>query len=117
MFLAVATYPVAAATVTLSCKWDTAPGAIALRVDYATGLVEEVGGERANGKVSENAIVWSGTRTYVTTAMDNVTRREETVLFDGRINRLTGTGYIQVGHRGYAVPMPVTCASATAPKF
>src|SRR4051812_22182843 len=82
--------PAAAETVTLSCKWEQSPGVVAgaktLRIDYATGLVEEVGGERAKGEVSANAIVWSGTRSFVATAVDNVPKSELTAVFKGRID-------------------------------
>lgn len=109
--------PAAAETVTMSCKYEQSPGTTTLRVDYATGLVEEVGGERASGQVSADAIVWSGMRSIVETAVDNVTKRYMTTIFRGRIDRLSGTGWIETGYSGTTTTRPVTCSRVTAPKF
>jgi hypothetical protein len=69
--LVVLASPARAESVTLSCRVDTASEAITLRIDYATGLVEQIGPSgqaftnrtAPNARISANAIVWSATST------------------------------------------------------
>ena len=108
--------PAFAQAVTLSCA-TSASGAITLRIDYATGIVQMVGGERANGTVSADSISWSARRTFIATAADNVTKREVTSVFNGRLDRLSGTGWVETGFWPSTTNLPVTCGKVTAPKF
>lgn len=108
--------PARAEPVTLSCRSDAGPGTWTLRINYATGLVEQLspsGNAYTNGvataTISPNAIVWS------IEYLDDGTTPPTTAHWEGHIDRLSGTGSIQfyrVDFYHYD-PVSVTCRQAT----
>lgn len=120
--LIVSALPARAEPVTLSCRADETnlngvrqPGGagstLTLRINYATGLVEELApsgkaytNRVATATISPNAIVW---------LLD-----EYTAPFKGKIDRLSGTGWIEYyGSSVDVFQVSFTCRQATKPKF
>lgn len=98
-------------SVVLSCQPDDkAWTAFTYRVNYATGLVEEISSDGSvymtfTADVSANAIVWS---------KEWISKHGENMLRAGNINRLSGVGQITVtGLNGDRVGLAVTCRRAT----
>jgi hypothetical protein len=110
----------AAGPVTLSCQPnetklngvrqpDDTGSTLTLRINYATGLVEQLApsgkayvGGVATADISPNAITWS----------------EYNAPFRGKIDRLSGTGWIE--HNSSPVDryyVSFTCREVTKPKF
>jgi hypothetical protein len=114
--------PTRAEPVTLICRADTGSQSMTLRINYATGLVEQLGpsgkafsNRIATATVSPNAISWrskqrdySSSKTLSESDWDGRTRD-----WNGQINRLDGTGQINSGLFTDAV----TCREVTKPKF
>ena len=99
----------AAEPVTLSCRGDAGSETYTLRINYATGLVEQIApngtaytNRVATADISPNAIVWYPNPT--------------TVNWSGQIDRLSGTGSIQ-WTGGMQHNINITCREATKPKF
>jgi hypothetical protein len=120
--LALLVSPAVAETVTLSCRSDAAPATWTFRIDYATGLIEELGASgaairSAKASVNANTIAWSvdNAGSYITG--DNVTHAVNQH-WEGRIDRLSGAGYTQAydsdnQYTGAAIAMPFNCRHAT----
>lgn len=96
--LIVPTSPVRADPVTLSCRIDgadTSSEALTLRINYATGLVEQLGPSgnpytnriAPNASISDNAIVWSAE------LLDTGLETPVPMVWKGTIDRLSGTGW------------------------
>lgn len=87
--------PVHAEPVTLSCRTDTGSETLTLRINYATGLVEQLGPSgdpytnriAPNASISDNAIVWSAE------LMDTGLQTPVPMVWKGTIDRLSGTGW------------------------
>ncbi len=97
--LALVAGPARAESVVLSCTTDAGPATWTLRIDYATGLVEELGSSgaairSATASISDNAIVWSSDAPTTYLTGDGVTH-EATAHWEGHLDRLSGTGWIQ----------------------
>lgn len=117
--------PARAEPVTLSCRTDAGPATWTLRINYETGLVEELGpsGEAysnriATANISPNAIVWSIDQPSSILTGDGVTH-QTTEHWEGKIDRLSGTGWIQwrQGTGPMEEDLTFTCRQATKPKF
>lgn len=113
--------PVRAEPVTLSCRTDTGPATWTLRINYETGLVEELGpsGEAysnriATANISPNAIVWSIDQPSSYRSGDDVVH-QTTEHWEGHIDRLSGTGWIQAYYESlyHHGPVSLTCREAT----
>jgi hypothetical protein len=110
----------AAEPITLSCRSDTGSETQTLRINYSTGLVEQLAPSgkpytnriAPNARVSANAIVWS------VKLMDTGLKHPVPMIWEGTIDRLSGTGWTQFsrepGWQPYRVS--VTCRKAT-PQF
>lgn len=112
----------AAGPVTLTCQTtDAGSGAqgysITLRINYATRLVEQLGPSgkpytnriAPNARISKNAIIWS------VKLMDTGLKTPVPMLWEGTIDRLSGTGWTQFSrspgwHRSVS---NITCRPAT----
>jgi hypothetical protein len=108
--------PTRAEPVTLSCRDDAKSHTITLRVNYTTGLVEQLApsgnaytNRVATATISPNAIIWLN---------------QTTEHWEGRIDRLSGTGWSQWarlssggGHGPVEEDLTFTCRQATKPKF
>ena len=106
----------AAEPVTLSCRNDAGSETWTLRINYATGLVEQLApsgnaypNRVATATISPNAIIWLN---------------QTTEHWKGRIDRLSGTGWSQWarlssggGHGPLEEDLTFTCREATKPKF
>ena len=97
----IAVRPAMATPVALVCAYEDGRFPVTLRIDYATGVVEQLRdtGEpqyRATGaQVTASAIVWNYTEPQIGNYADG--RRYNTVFhFWGRIDRSTGAGEIQI---------------------
>ena len=95
VFLALAAVP--ASAVTLSCAASTGATAT-LRIDYASGLIEELGSNgaafrSATAQISPTTIVWSTDYPGGYTTGDGV-RHDSSVHWEGRLDRNAGTGFV-----------------------
>jgi hypothetical protein len=111
----------AAGPVTLTCRTDPGPGtqgySMTLRINYATGLVEELAPSgkpytnriAPNARISKNAIVWS------VKLMDTGLKTPVPMIWEGNIDRLSGTGWTQFSRSPYWHPsvLKITCRQAT----
>lgn len=103
----------------LSCRYDNSDASFTLRVNYATGLLEQLapsGNAYSNrvvtATISANAIVWSKE------FLDDGTNPPSMYHWEGNIDRLSGTGSIvayRPDYNPYAA-YPVTCRRG-APQF
>ncbi len=120
--LIVQSLPAQAAPVTLSCRYGEGSDTITLRIDYATGLVEQLGPSgkpytnriAPNARISDNAIVWS------VQLMDTGLETPEPMIWGGTIDRLSGTGWEEWSREPQLWNVKrtnLTCREATKPKF
>ncbi len=113
--------PTRAEPVTLSCRADAGSETLTLRINYATGLVEQLApsgkaytNRVATAAISQNAIVWSIDQPSSYLTGDGVTH-QTTEHWEGRIDRLSGTGWTQSHQEGLYrnLPVDITCRQAT----
>jgi hypothetical protein len=107
----------AAGPVTLSCRTDPGSETLTLRVNYSTGLVEQLApsGEpytnriAPNARISANAIVWS------VKLMDTGLQTPVPMIWEGNIDRLSGTGWTLFSRSPGWHPsrLNITCRQAT----
>jgi len=107
----------AAESVTLTCRDDAGQDTLTLRINYATGLVEQLGPSgkpytnriAPNARISANAIVWSAK------LMDTGLKDPVPMIWEGTIDRLSGTGWTQVSREPRWQPyrLNVICRQAT----
>jgi hypothetical protein len=119
--LIVLTAPARAESVTLSCRNGDGPETITLRINYATRLVEQIGPSgqaytnrtAPDARISDNAIVWS------VTLMDTGLANPVPMIWEGTIDRLSGTGWTRWSREPYMnhYRENLTCGVATKPKF
>lgn len=123
--LIVTASPARAEPVILSCQVDSPSMTLTLRINYATGLIEQLtsSGEAwtnrvATATISPNAIVWSIDQPSSILTGDGVTH-QTTEHWEGKIDRLSGTGWIQSrqGTGPMEEDLTFTCRQATKPKF
>lgn len=123
--LIVTASPARAEPVTLSYRDDRGSGTWTLRINYATGLVEQLApsgkafsNRIATATISPNAISWSSKqRDYSSSkTMSESDWDGRTGDWNGQIDRLSGTGQI-VETDGLRSYIAVTCREATKPKF
>jgi|GEM_PF-3010380 len=94
VFVASASSTLAAGPVTLTCRTEPGTETQTLRIDYATGMVEQLSPSgkpytnriAPNARISENAIVWS------VELMDTGLQTPRPMKWEGTIDRLSGTG-------------------------
>jgi hypothetical protein len=113
--------PVLAQTVTLSCQVDGGSYTHTYRINYGTGLVEELGPSgqawtnrtAPNAKISANAIVWAAD------LMDTGLQTPVPMHWEGTIDRLSGTGWTWWSRQGLVMGPTenFTCSAATKPQF
>lgn len=112
--------PVRAEPVTLSCRAD-AGSTYTLRINYSTGLIEELApsgnaytNRVATATISPNAIIWSIDQPSSYLSGDDV-RHQTTEHWEGRIDRLSGTGWVRSYYESlyHHLPVDVTCRQAT----
>jgi len=113
--------PARAEPVTLSCRTDAGPATWTFRINYATGLVEELApsgkaysNRVARATISPNAIVWSINQPSSYLTGDNV-RHQTTEHWEGHIDRLSGTGWIRSYYESlyHNEAVNITCRQAT----
>ena len=114
--------PARAEPVTLSCRFEEGQETLTLRINYATGLVEELEPTgkawtnriAPNASISPNTIAWSIDQPTSYLTGDDV-RHQTTEHWAGHIDRLSGTGWIQSYRETRYPPNPVniTCRQAT----
>ena len=97
VFLALAAAP--ASAVTLSCTTSTGSAAATLRVDYGSGLIEELCSNgaafrSATAQISATTIMWSTDYPGSYGSADGVTH-DSSVHWEGRLDRNAGTGYLR----------------------
>ncbi|MDI1301930.1 MAG: hypothetical protein PSX71_08500 [bacterium] len=107
--------------VTLSCRPDTGSDTITLRIDYSSGLVEQLAPSgnaytnriAPNASISTNAIVWSAK------LMDTGLQTPVPMQWEGTIDRLSGTGWTSWSRSPDWTPYreTFTCREATKPRF
>ena len=107
----------AADPVTLSCRPDPGTATLTLRINYDTGLVEQIGPSgkpytnriAPGARITTNAIVWS------VKMMDTGLAKPVPMLWEGNIDRLSGTGWVQFSRAPDWHPYRenVTCRQAT----
>lgn len=107
----------AAEPVTLTCRTDAGSETQTLRINYATGLVEQLAPSgkpytnriAPNARISENAIVWS------VKLMDTGLQTPVPMIWEGTIDRLSGTGWTQFSREPDWHPsrVSITCRQAT----
>lgn len=93
-FIASTSPALAAGPVTLTCMTNPGGESQTLRVDYATGLVEQLSPSgkpytnriAPNARISDNAIVWS------VKLMDTGLQTPLPMIWEGTIDRLSGNG-------------------------
>lgn len=111
--------------VTLSCRADTGSATLTFRINYATGLVEQLApsgnaytGRVATATISPNAIIWSINQPSSYLTGDGITH-QTTEHWAGRIDRLAGTGWSQWrrGTGPMEEDLTFTCRQVTKPKF
>jgi len=121
LWLAVAAVPARAESVTLSCRAaDDGPATWTLRIDYGKSPVEELGPSgntytnrsAPSARISDNAIVWS------VTFLDDTITPPSTAIWEGNVDRLSGTGSMSLHRARYSVPgqdhaTRVTCRQVT----
>jgi hypothetical protein len=116
--LFVSTSPtLAAGPVTLTCRDDAGGETQTLRINYATGLVEQLAPSgkpytnriAPNARISANAIVWS------VKLMDTGLQTPVPMIWEGTIDRLSGTGWTSWSREPWTFPQRVgiTCRQAT----
>jgi hypothetical protein len=112
--------PAHADSVTLSCRPDGGSESLTLRINYATGLVEQLGPSgnaytnriAPNARITDNAIVWSAD------LMDTGLQTPVPMRWEGAIDRLSGTGWAQWFREGnFMNRESFTCREATKSKF
>jgi hypothetical protein len=110
-----------AAPVTLSCRSETNSQTWTFRIDYATGLVEQLNSNGdayknrvATATISPNAIVWSIDQPYSYRTGDGVTH-QTTEHWAGHIDRLSATGWVRSYDDDHYrnLPVDITCRQAT----
>ncbi len=103
-------------SVTLSCRTDAGSESLTLRINYATGLVEELGASgnaytnriAPNASITNNAIVWSAN------LMDTGLQTPVPMVWEGTIDRLSGTGWASWSREGRHMGREsFTCREAT----
>lgn len=112
--------PAHAEPVTLSCRIDgadTGSETLTLRIDYATGLVEQLGPSgnpytnriAPNASISDNAIVWSAE------LLDTGLETPVPMVWKGTIDRLSGVGWEEFSREPDWTPYRTsyTCREAT----
>ncbi|MCE9651430.1 MAG: hypothetical protein K8R18_17560 [Parvibaculum sp.] len=112
-----------AKTVTLSCQGDDSV-AYNLRINYDSGLVEQLGDNgsaytgTATANISDTTIVWSTDYPSSYLTGDEV-RHDTTAHWEGRIDRLSGTGWFQryLEDLYHNNPVSISCHEASEPKF
>lgn len=118
--LIVSASPARAEPVTLSCR-DAGPGTWTFRINYATGRIEELAASGkayddrvATATISPNAIRWSIDQPSSYLTGDNV-RHQSIEHWEGHIDRLSGTGWVQSYYQNFShsVPVSITCRQAT----
>ena len=122
--LIVTASPARAEPVTLSCRADTGSETWTLRINYATGLVEELApsgkaytNRVATATISPNAIIWSIDQPKTITTHAGTTH-QTTEHWEGRIDRLSGTGWMENSHSPVdSIRVSFTCRQVTKPKF
>ncbi|MDI1301933.1 MAG: hypothetical protein PSX71_08515 [bacterium] len=112
--------PAHAEPVTLSCRSDKDTATFTFRINYTSGVVEQLApsgdaytNRIATATISPNAIIWSITQPSSYLTGDGVTH-QTTELWEGHIDRLAATGWTQ--HRQGDFPTNVesfTCRQAT----
>lgn len=114
--------PVRAAPVTLSCRVGEGSDTVTLRINYETGLVEQLGPSGApytnriapNARISDNAIVWS------VQLLDTGLQTPVPMIWGGTIDRLSGTGWEEWSREPDLWNVQrtnLTCREVTKPKF
>lgn len=121
--LVVPASPVRADPVTLSCRSDVAGSeTLTFRINYATMLVEQLAPSgkpytnriAPNARISANAIVWSAK------LMDTGLQTPVPMVWEGNIDRLSGTGWAQWAREldgWHPHRETFSCREATKPKF
>jgi hypothetical protein len=113
--------PARAEPVTLTCRSDAGPATWTFRIDYATGMIEELApsgkayaNRVAKATVSPNAIIWSIDQPSSYLTGDNV-RHQTTEHWEGHINRLSATGWVRSYHESlyHSDAVNITCRQAT----
>jgi hypothetical protein len=99
---------------------DAGSETLTLRINYATKLVEQLGPSgnaytnriAPNTRITDNAIVWSAN------LMDTGLQRPVPMVWEGTIDRLSGTGWTQWFREGMHMSREsFTCREMTKPKF
>jgi len=118
--LIVTASPARAEPVTLSCRTDASPATWTFRINYATGLVEQLApsgnaytNRIATATISPNTIAWSIDQPSSYRTGDDVIH-QTTEHWEGHIDRLSATGWMQ-SHQGDfpANIVDFTCRQAT----
>ncbi len=118
--LIVTASPARAELVTLSCRTDVGSETFTFRINYATGLVEQLGpsgnaytNRLATATISPNAIIWSIDQPSSYLTGDGVTH-QTTEHWEGHIDRLAATGWVE-SHKGDfpTHPIDIICRQAT----
>lgn len=118
--LIVTTSPASAEPVTLSCRTDAGPATWTFRINYATGLVEQLApsgnaytNRVATATISPNTIVWSIDQPSSYLTGDGVTH-QTTEHWEGNIDRLSATGWMQSQQGDFPTNVAnFTCRQAT----
>lgn len=118
--LIVTASPASAEPVTLSCRTDAGPATWTFRINYATGLVEQLApsgnaytNRIATATISPNAIVWSIDQPSSYLTGDGVTH-QTTEHWEGHIDRLSATGWMQSSQGDFpANVVDFNCRQAT----
>lgn len=123
--LIVSVSPARAEPVILSCQVDRPSMTLTLRMNYTTGMVEQLAPSGnaypkrvATATISPNAIIWSINQPSSYLTGDGITH-QTTEHWAGRIDRLSGTGWSQwrQGTGPVEEDLTFTCRQVTKPKF